>query len=412
MEGKALCRSSCIEMAVAGGSEGFRGLAEDLKLEVARRGLSLVGITSPDRSLHGGFYRGWIGDGLHGEMAYLAREDSMARREDLRGTMDTVRSVVVVGQEYGQDDPPGLPGDRSRGVVARYARGQDYHEVLKGELLGLLGWLEGLVEGDLVGRAYVDTGPILERELARRAGLGWFGRNTMMINPGLGSYFFLGVLLLDIELPFDAAFEEDRCGTCRACLDACPTGALLGRDADGAPQIDARRCISYLTIELRGAIPASLRSGIGNRVFGCDICQEVCPWNGRFARAAREPAYEARSELDGLPLMILANQLLTMDDEEFREFFKGSPVRRAKRVGLLRNVCVALGNWGSDDAVPVLSRALDDPAPLVRGHAAWALGMLAATSAGGVLSARLRIEGDDWVTEEIEQALQGPSLAE
>jgi epoxyqueuosine reductase len=219
----------------------------------------------------------------------------------------------------------------------------------------------------------VDTGPILERELARRAGLGWFGKNTMLINPGRGSYFFVGLLLVDVALTADDAFVEDRCGTCRACLDACPTGALLGLGEDGAPVIDARRCISYLTIELRDEIPLELRRPMGNRVFGCDICQEVCPWNERFAVPTEQESYRARGDLDGPALVDLAARLLAMDDAAFREAFRGSPIRRAGRAGLLRNVCVALGNWGAPEAGPVLKEALSDPADLVRAHAAWAL---------------------------------------
>ncbi|MGW8267363.1 MAG: tRNA epoxyqueuosine(34) reductase QueG, partial [Longimicrobiales bacterium] len=274
-------------------------LARKLAAKAGALGLDALGICRPDPSDHLTLYREWLERGFHGEMGYLAREDAVARRGDLRRTMEEVRSVVVVAQGYGQEDPPGVPEDRSRGVVARYARGEDYHDVLKGRLLDLLGWVRnearetGLAE-EVRGFAYVDTGPILERELARRGGLGWFGKNTMLIHPRRGSYFFLGTLLLDLELPPSEPFEADRCGSCRACLDACPTGALLGRDGTGAPLMDARRCISYLTIELKGPIPSELRAGIGNRIFGCDICQEVCPWNRRFAEPSKEPAYRAR----------------------------------------------------------------------------------------------------------------------
>ncbi len=349
-------------------------LAEGLKDKALELGFSLVGITSVDASDHMDLYRSWIGARLHGDMAYLAREDAVARRRDLTGTMAGVRSVVMVTHEYSVDDPPDVPGEPSRAVIARYARGDDYHDVLKKKLNELLTWLGERVDGEVEGRAYVDTGPILERELAQRAGLGWFGRNTMLINPTRGSYFFVGVLLLDLELPVDAPFTEDRCGTCRACLDACPTGALLGRDESGAPIMDATRCISYLTIELQGPIPVELRPAMGNRVFGCDICQEVCPWNERFARPTQEPAYRARDGLDGPSLIELANTLLSLDDQGFREMFRGSAIKRAKRAGLLRNVCVALGNWGAVEAVPVLRRALEDPEALVREHAEWALG--------------------------------------
>ena len=338
-------------------------------------------------------------------MGYLARDDAVARRTRLPGTMDAVRSVVVVAHEYYAQDAPDRAADPSRGIVARYARGDDYHDVVKKKLLKLLRWLDDEVEGGVGGRAYVDTGPILERELAQRAGLGWFGRNTMLINPTRGSYFFVGLLLLDIELPHHEPFDEDRCGTCRACLDACPTGALLGRDQTGAPVIDARRCISYLTIELRGPIPIELRSGIGNRIFGCDICQEVCPWNERFARPSDEPAYRAREGLDAPSLVALAERLLDIGDEGFRQLFRQSPIKRARRVGLLRNVCVALGNWGSEEAVVVLVSALSDAAPIVRGHAAWALGRVGSPAALDALSSHVRDELDSSVLHEIDLAL-------
>lgn len=380
-------------------------------------GLDALGICRPDPSNHLTCYREWLARGFNGEMGYLAREDAVARRGDLRRTMAEVRSVVVVAQGYCQEDPPGVPEDRSRGVVARYARGEDYHDVLKGRMLDLLGWLRsearetGLAE-EVRGFAYVDTGPILERELARRGGLGWFGKNTMLIDPRRGSYFFLGTLLLDLELPLSEPFEEDRCGSCRACLDACPTGALLGRDGSGAPLMDARRCISYLTIELKGPIPSELRSGIRNRIFGCDICQECCPWNVKFAQASAEPAFQPSPDTDG-PALI---ELMGLTEEEFATRFSGSPIKRAKRRGFLRNVAVALGNWGGREAVPALARALDDPEPLIRGHAAWALGRILSSVGipgdGGfevaeALLFRLHVEDDPWVEEELEAALRG-----
>ena len=253
-------------------------LTTRLKEQARELGFSLVGVASVEPSAHMDLYREWVEDGRHGEMGYLAREDAVARRADLRRTLPSVRSVVVVGDEYFQEDPPGVPADPARGVIARYARGQDYHGTIKKRLLELHRWVEAS-EGPVEGRVYVDTGPILERELAVRAGVGWFGKNTMLIHPKRGSYFFLGLLLLDLDLDADAPFQEDHCGTCRSCLDACPTRALLGRDASGAPVMDATRCISYLTIEHRGSIPVELRPLMGNRVYGCDICQEVCPWN-------------------------------------------------------------------------------------------------------------------------------------
>jgi epoxyqueuosine reductase len=240
----------------------------------------------------------------------------------------------------------------------------------------------------------------------------------MLIHPRRGSWFFLGVLLLDLDLPADDAFEPDHCGTCRRCLDACPTGALEGRDENGAPVIDARLCISYLTIELQGPIPPELRPAIGNRVFGCDICQEVCPFNVRFAEESAEPGYAARGP--GAPPFgvqfeagasrshpgtaapsLIALLETALDEAAWDSFSKGSPIRRAGRAGFARNVCVALGNWSSPDAVPVLTRALSDAAPLVRAHAAWALGRVASAEARSALNSRVSVETDASVLQEL-----------
>lgn len=348
-------------------------LASQIETRARGQGFELVGVASVEPSTHMDLYRAWIAEGAHGDMSYLSRQDAVDRRADLRHTEPSVKTAIVVGHDYYQEDGAGVPEDPSKAVVARYARGRDYHKVVKKRLLSLHKWIEFLVARPVVGRVYVDTGPILERELALRAGLGWFGKNTMLINPQRGSYFFLGVLLLDLDLEVSAPFREDHCGTCMSCLDACPTGALLGRDEHGAPIMDARRCISYLTIEHRGPIPLEFRSLMGNRVYGCDICQEVCPWNQKFAEPGDETAYLTREGMDGPQLIDLAGRLLAVDEEGFREMFRGSPIKRAKRSGLLRNVCVALGNWGAKEAVPVLTSALDDVSPLVREHAIWAL---------------------------------------
>jgi len=300
-------------------------------------------------------------------------------------------------------------------VIARYARGRDYHKVVKKKLVALGRWLEDEVSRDpsarrtaadvggddalpaVSWRAYVDTGPILERDLARRAGLGWFGKNTMLISPRTGSYFFLGVLLTDLALEPEAPFDADHCGTCSACLDACPTGALLGRDENGAPVLDATRCISYLTIEHRGEIPTELAARMGNRIYGCDICQEVCPFARKLSRVAEEadyaerPAWEAEwnrdPDDDGPAEAMIPTtdgpalvDLMRMGEEEWGAYTRGSALRRAGHAGLRRNVVIALGNWlaasGEPDleAVGELVAALSDEDPVVAEAAAWGLG--------------------------------------
>jgi len=372
-------------------------LARLVRREGEALGFGRVRITTPDASAHLGFYRRWLEDGRHGGMRYLARPDAVARRADLGRTLPEVRSVVVVTHDYAQDDPPGVPEDPSRGVIARYARGRDYHKVIRKRLRRLAASIEAAVDGRVTWRAYVDTGPILERDLARRAGIGWFGKNTMLIDPERGSYFFLGVLLLDVPLWPDAPFPVDRCGTCRACVDACPTEALLGRDTNGAPVIDATRCISYLTIEHRGSIEEELRPSMRNRVFGCDICQEVCPWNVRFAEAASERDYVAREawhaewdrdpDDDGPTEAVIPTTdgpglvaLMRMSEDEWDAFTRGSAMRRAGYSGLRRNVAVALGNWLAQSATPdaeavgALVATLSDEDPVVAAAAAWALG--------------------------------------
>ena len=277
-----------------------------------------------------------------------------------------------------------------------YAQGDDYHDVVKKRLAELWRFIEEEAGRPVRGRCYVDTAPVLERELAQRAGLGWWGKNTCLINKRQGSWFFLGEIVTDLELLFDQP-AVDHCGTCTRCLDACPT------DAFPEPYVlDSRRCISYLTIELRTSIPAALRPGIGDWVFGCDVCQEVCPWN-RKASPAREAAFSSRPGLEQPDL----EELMKLEAEGFNRLFRKNPVKRPKRAGFLRNVAVALGNSGRSEAVGVLIPALRHEEPLVRGHVAWALGRLGGPEAEGALRDALGEERDSGVREEICEALGG-----
>ena len=326
-------------------------------------GFDIVGIAPATRVPHAEAYIAWVEAGYAGDMSYMAREP--ARRQDPRFLLPEARSVVVVAVSYFTADPPvALWNDPARGRIARYAWGWDYHDALMPRLRQLAAWLQQHCDDPVSWRAYVDTGPLLERDLALLAGLGFIGKNTCLIHPQWGSYLFLGELLVSIELAYDSPITAGTCGRCTRCLDACPTGALV------APyRLDSRKCISYLTIELRDAIPEALRAPMGNWIFGCDVCQSVCPWTRRFARPGRqdflsfEPARCTPSLLE----------LLSMDETQFRTRFGRTPVRRSKWYGLLRNVAVALGNWGDPAAIPALQHAAEESHPLVREHAAWAL---------------------------------------
>jgi epoxyqueuosine reductase len=328
-----------------------------LKAQAYGLGFDLVGISPLGPMETADTFDAWIERGYAGEMEYLTR--GAAKRRDSRLPVRGATTAIVVGLNYGGREPSG--------PVARYARGDDYHDVMSGKLDELHRWLESEICRPVGGKAYVDTGPILERDLARRAGLGWFGKNTNLINPRIGSFFFIGVLLVELDLVADAPFDADRCGSCTRCLDACPTAAFA------APRVlDATKCISYLTIEAKGAIPPEQRAQIGGLIYGCDICQDVCPWNVRFSRDVREEAFRPRDVLDG-DARAVARTILSMDDDSFRRDFRGSPMKRAKRRGLARNAAIALGNVGTADDVPTLIAALNDPEPLVAEHAAWAL---------------------------------------
>lgn len=373
-------------------------LAEQIKAEAARLGFSLCGMTSALPPPHHRHYAQWLAEGKAGEMLYLHRQEP--KRGDLSLILPGVKSVVCVALNYSPEtgmapNPSPVPGEGSMigqgsaalnsypsptewgqgsalvpgvGVIARYARFDDYHDTLWARLEALLAFIQSQSPG-ANGKVYCDTGPITERDLAMRAGLGWIGKHTNLISRKLGNWFFLGEILLDIELPADSP-ETTHCGTCTRCIPACPTGAITG-----PYQLDARRCISYLTIELKGSIPEDLRPLIGTRIYGCDDCLAVCPWN-KFAVRSNDPAVQPRADLTAPDLLAL----LALDDEAFREKFKNSPVKRTKRRGLLRNVCVALGNLGDPAAIPALTHAAEtDPELLVREHASWAIARINAT---------------------------------
>jgi epoxyqueuosine reductase len=316
--------------------------------------------------------------------------------------MPDVRSLVSLGISYlsaGAEDStrPGAPAGR----IARYAWGQDYHEVFKDKLWALHAFVQEQLGRPVAARALADTARITDRAVAERAGMGWYGKNTNLLTHEFGSWVLLGELLLDVPLPPDAPLRT-HCGACTRCLPACPTGALI---APGV--LDSDRCISYLTIEHKGPIPRDLRPLIGNWIFGCDLCQEVCPVN-RHRTPPNHPEFVPRPEVGSSPDLI---PLLDLTEAEFRERFRGSPIRRAKWAGLRRNVCVALGNSGDPAAVPALVRVLGEDPALVRGHAAWALGRLGGAEAVAALTARAAVEPDPWVQEEIALALEASTGA-
>lgn len=333
-------------------------MEDAIKAQAHGLGFDLVGVTKLGVVETAPYFRQWIDDGFAGAMGYLERYTDL--RADTRLPQDGMISAIVVGLDYG--------GRAPRGPVARYARGDDYHDLMWRKLDQLHAWIGGHVGRAVPGRGYVDTGPILERDLARRAGLGWFGKNTNLINPKTGSFFFIGALLVDLDLVADTPFEADRCGTCTRCLDACPTDAFVE-----ARKLDATKCISYLTIELRDSIPDGLRGGVGENLYGCDICQDVCPWNVRFSSAVKESAFHPREVIGTKDARMLARELLGMNEDAYRSAFKGSAMKRAKLRGLRRNAAVVLGNVGGPDDFDVLARASEDPDAMVAEHAAWAL---------------------------------------
>jgi epoxyqueuosine reductase len=366
-------------------------LTTNLKREAAALGFALVGVAPAVSPPGAARFDVWLEAGYAGQMHYLA--DRREAYSHPRHVLDGVRSIMMLAMDYRTAEPkPPCPGE---GRVSRYAWGTvDYHDLIRDKLHQLAERLEAWAPGSLV-RGVVDTAPLLEREFAQLAGLGWIGKHTLLINRDSGSWFFLAALITDAELAYDTAHEADHCGTCRACLDACPTGAF--------PQpyvLDASRCISYLTIELKEAIPRELRAGIGEWLFGCDVCQEVCPWNSR-SPLSRQAEFVPLEENNPIALA----KLFELGDAAFRARFRHTPLWRPKRRGILRNAAIVLGNWPTPAALPALMRGLDDDEPLVRGACAWALGRFSEPAAFAALRSRRGVERDTDVLLEIDAAL-------
>lgn len=373
-----------------------------LQAETERLGFPLYGVAPIETPPHFAVYQQWIEAGRHAGMAYLAAERALERRENPALVQTDARFLLVVGMRYASPQSmPDRTADEALGRIAAYAWGDDYHDVIPPRLEMLGQALENYL-GKVVGRrSYTDTGPVLERDFAQKAGLGWAGKNTCLISPHSGSYYLLGEMFLDstaIEaVEPDPPFTSDHCGTCTRCIDACPTEAIRTDRT-----IESGRCISYLTIENKGSIPNEIRTRIGEWVFGCDICQMVCPWNLRFSSPEGHPALKPRPEI-ARPVL---RRELRLSPQDFNRKFRGSPILRAKRRGYLRNVAVALGNAGDTSASSDLSETLkSEPEPLVRAHAAWALGQFGTTEARLALEKALHWETDTDVAYEIHTAL-------
>ncbi len=375
-------------------------LKNDLQAEANRLGFSLFGVTAPVPPPHYTVFEDWLSAGRHGAMAYLASDRSRDLRADPRRIMPTCRTMLVLGMRYPRPAPYKAgngAGEPGRGRVAAYACGEDYHLVIPPRLAELAARLETIAGRPVAWRSYTDTGAILEHDYAQLAGLGWTAKNTCLISPSQGSYFLLAEVLVDLEITPDPPFVPDRCGTCTRCIQACPTGCILPNRT-----LDAPRCISYQTIENKGAIPLEMRPRLGNLVFGCDICQQVCPWN-HFASAENEPLFNPRP---GLPEPVL-RQELRLSPAQFSHKFKNSPIKRARRAGYLRNVAVAMGNQHDPAALQDLAWTLEnEPEALVRAHAAWAIGEIGGSSGAKILKAAGQTEQEPLVSGEINLARQ------
>lgn len=370
-----------------------------IQAEAARLGFPFSGITGLTPPAHLETYRQWIAANRHAAMDYLASNPNIEKRADPRRVFPAAKSLLVIGMPYASILETPVEPDRPVGQIARYAWGTDYHEVIPARLNELAGRISEQIGCGVAQRAYTDTGPILERDLAQRAGLGWAGKNTCLIHPQRGSYFFLGELFIDLELEPSEPFLIDRCGSCRRCIDACPTGCIREDRT-----LDAGRCISYLTIENKGPIPADLRPKIGNWIFGCDLCQQVCPWNRFSANNAIDPFFQPTPDLHAVNLL----SEIQLDAHAFNLKFRHRPIQRAKRRGYLRNICIALGNMHFSGALTVLEEILQtESEALIRGAAAWAIAQIDPAGSRTVLEKALRSEPDNIVRQEISAGLEG-----
>lgn len=383
-------------MSEAIGASDAARLTDLIKAEAANLGFALMGACRAVEPAGASRLAEWLARGYAGEMDYLA--DREAAYSHPRHVLEGTRSIVMLGLPY-RTAAPQEPA-AGQGRISRYAWGdQDYHDIIHAKLKKLLAVLRSAAPG-MRARGVVDSAPLLEREFAQLAGLGWIGKHTLLINKPAGSYFFLAALLTEAELVYDEPFGAEHCGTCRACLDACPTQAF--------PQpyvLDASRCISYLTIEHRSPIPRELRTGIGAWLFGCDVCQEVCPWNGR-APESPEPALAPLEASN--PIALTA--LFELDNEGFRRRFRNTPLWRSKRRGILRNAAIVLGNQRAIEAVNALVRGLADEEALVRGACAWALAEIGGEMAQKALAERLAMEAESVVIDELTRAMAQDGL--
>ena len=370
-------------------------LSRLLREKASELGFDLVGAIPVSRSKTIDIYNSWLKKGYAGSMAYLERHAKL--KEDPRQLLPETISLIALGFNYKTVDPSEQVLNAEIGCISRYAWGDDYHELIRSKLNVLEDFLCRELNAGKLSRSFVDSGPILEREVAQRAGLGWIGKHSNLINWEKGSWLFLAELLVDVKLETELPFTRVDCGSCTICIEACPTEAIIAERT-----LDARKCISYLTIELKGSIPREMRPKMANLIFGCDICQEVCPWNKDVPRS-NEKGLQPRPE-NVAPHLI---DLMKLDETSFNKRFRNSPIKRAKRRGFLRNVAVALGNWANVEAIPALCLGLDDEEMLVRIHSAWALGQISDLQAKTKLENAKLTEKTPEVLEEIEAALAG-----